>query len=304
MKAVASALLVAACFASGLFAQDISGTIEGSILDPSGSAVPNAKVSVTNTDRNQVVRSLLTNASGVYSATLLPIGTYSVKVEVAGFKTNTRSGIVLNVNDDLKINLTMEVGAVTETVEVKETAVGVELGTPASATTINGTQVRELALGTRNFAQLVSLMPGVIDQTGVDELFPGASGASGTSTAIPYSVNGMRNSANNWTVDGADNIDRGSNTSLGTFPSIDAIAEFKVERSSYTADTGRAGGGQIAVVTRSGVSTYHGTAYEFFRNNALNSNNWANNANHANWTDRNSPLTPCSSANYQDCYAK
>src|SRR5438067_1585073 len=84
---------------------------------------------------------------------------------------------------------------------------------------IGGTQVREPALGTRNFAQLVSLMPGVIDQTGVDELFPGASGANGTNTSIPYSVNGMRNSSNNWTVDGADNIDRGSNLSLGNFPS-------------------------------------------------------------------------------------
>ncbi|HLK69019.1 MAG TPA: carboxypeptidase-like regulatory domain-containing protein [Bryobacteraceae bacterium] len=304
MKAVASALLVAACFASGLFAQDISGTIEGSILDPSGSAVPNAKVSVTNTDRNQVVRSLLTNASGVYSATLLPIGTYSVKVEVAGFKTNTRSGIVLNVNDDLKINLTMEVGAVTETVEVKETAVGVELGTPASATTIEGTQVRELALGTRNFAQLVSLMPGVINQTAVDELFVGVTGASGTTTTIPYSVNGMRNSSNNWTVDGADNVDRGSNQTLGYFPSIDATSEFKVERSSYTADTGRAGGAQINVVTRSGTSTYHGSLYEFFRNDALNANNWANNANKVNLIDSANPQNNCATNFTSTCYAK
>src|ERR1022692_2414247 len=138
MKTVASLFLAAACLASGLLAQDISGTIEGTILDPSGSAVPNAKVSVTNTDRNQVVRTLTTNTTGVYSAPLLPIGTYSVKVEVAGFKTDTRTGIVLNVNDDLKINVTLEVGAVTESVEVHETAVGVELGTPASSTTIEG----------------------------------------------------------------------------------------------------------------------------------------------------------------------
>jgi hypothetical protein len=304
MKTVASIFLAAVCLASGLMAQDISGTIEGTILDPSGSAVPNAKVSVTNKDRNQVVRTLTTNISGVYSATLLPIGTYSIKVEVAGFKTDTRTGIVLNVNDDLKINITMEVGAVTETVEVKETAAGVELGTPASSTTIEGTQVRELALGTRNFEQLVSLMPGVSNQSAADELFVGVTAASGATSTIPYAVNGMRNSASNWTVDGADNVDRGSNLTLGSFPSIDATAEFKVERSSYTADTGRAGGAQINVVTRSGTSQYHGSLYEFFRNDALNANNWANNANKVNLIDSANPLNNCSTNFTPTCYAK
>ena len=304
MKTIASMLLAAACLASGLIAQDISGSIGGTILDPSGSVVPNAKVSLTNTDRSQVVRTLTTDASGVYSAPLLPIGTYSIKVEVAGFKTTTRSGIVLNVNDDLKINLTMEVGAVTESVEVHETAVGVELGTPASSTTIEGIQVRELALGTRNFAQLVGLMPGVSNQTGGDELFVGVTGASGTTTTVPYSVNGMRNSSNNWTVDGADNVDRGSNLTLGYFPSIDSIAEFKVERSTYTADTGRAGGAQVNVVTRSGTSQYHGSLYEFFRNDALNANNWGNNANNVNLIDSANPFNNCTTNFTSTCYAK
>jgi hypothetical protein len=303
MKRLALCILTA-CFATGLFAQDITGTIEGTVLDQTGAAVPKAKVSITNIDRNQVVRTLTTDQSGVYSAVLLSIGSYSVKVEASGFKNQEQSGIVLNVNDVLKVNMTLQVGSATETVEVRASAAQVDLASPASATTIEGTQVRELALGTRNFAQLVSLMPGVINQTAVDELFVGVTGASGTTTTIPYTVNGNRSSSNNWTVDGADNVDRGSNLTLGSFPSIDAIAEFKVERSSYTADTGRAGGAQVAVVTRSGVSTYHGTLYEFFRNNALNSNNWINNANHVTWTDRASPATPCTNANYQDCYAK
>ena len=288
----------------GLLAQDISGTIEGIVLDASGAVVPNARITLTNTDRNQLVRTLLADANGVYSAPILPIGTYSAKAEAAGFKTNLRLDIALNVKDVLKINFTMEVGAVGETVEVKASATTVELGTPASETTIAGEQVRELALGTRTYAQLVTLMPGVIDQTGVDELFAGASGASGTTTAIPYAVNGMRNSANNWMVDGADNIDRGSNTSLGTFPSIDAIAEFKVQRSSYTADTGRAGGGQINVVTRSGTSRFHGDLYEFFRNDALNANNWINNANSVNLVDSRDPAAPCTGVNLADCSAR
>ena len=283
-------LLVAG--ALGLSAQEVSGSITGAVLDPSGAHVPNAKISITNTDRNQVMRTATTDASGVYSATFLPIGNYKLKVVAEGFKTSTRTGVVLNVNDVLKINLVMEVGAISEMVEVKESITTVDLGTPASEGTIEGTQVRELALGTRNFAQLVTLMPGVIDVTGVDELFPGTSGASGTNTAIPYSVNGMRNSANNWMVDGADNIDRGSNTGLNTFPSVDSIAQFKVQRSSYTADTGRAGGGQINVVTRSGTSQFHGTLFEFFRNDALNANTWTNNANNVNVVNGKAKPTP------------
>jgi hypothetical protein len=304
MKKSVLLCVLAAPLMTGLLAQDINSTIEGTVLDPSGASVPKAKVTVTNTDRNQVLRVLTTDASGVYSAPFLPIGTYSVKAEASGFKTNTRTDIVLNVNDVLKINLVMEVGAVTETVEVREAATAVELGTAASATTIEGTQVRELALGTRNFAQLVSLMPGVSNQSGVDELFVGTTGASGTTATLPYSVNGLRNSANAWTVDGADNVDRGSNLTLGYFPSIDATDQFKVERSSYTADTGRAGGAQINLVTKSGTSQFHGSVYEFFRNDALNANTWTNNSNNVNVVDRVNPITPCTAANYTDCYAK
>ena len=176
--------LLAVCAAGGLSAQDITGTIGGTILDPTGAAVPKAKVVVTNTDRNQVVRDVTTNESGTYSAPLLPIGNYSIKVEAPGFKTVDRSGIVLNVNDNLKINFTLEVGQTSETVEVTAQAAPVELGTPASATTIEGTQVRELSLATRNYEQLVSLMPGVSNQTGADELFVGTTGASGTTATI------------------------------------------------------------------------------------------------------------------------
>src|SRR5579884_3740573 len=115
-------------------------------------------------------------------------------------------------------------------------------------------------------------MPGVTS-TSRDEQFIGVSAPSGTAATLPFSMNGMRNSANNWTVDGADNVDRGSNLTLMTFPSVDAIAQFKVERSLYTADTGRAGGAQINVVTKSGTNQYHGDLYEFVRNDAFVANN-------------------------------
>ncbi len=277
MKKTFVLCLLTACAAAALLGQDITGTIEGSVLDPSNAPVPHAKVSIKNTDRNQVVRTLTTDAGGNYSAPLIPIGNYTVSVEAAGFKKEDRTGIVLNVNDDLKINLTLQVGAVTETVEVKSLAVQVDLATPTNSTTIDGTQVRELTLNTRNYEQLVSLMPGVSANT-TDELYIGNSAPSGFAATLPYSINGSRNSSNNWTVDGVDNVDRGSNQTLMTFPSVDAIAEFKVERSQYTADTGRAGGSQINVVTKSGSSSIHGSLYEFFRNDKLAANNWENNA--------------------------
>jgi hypothetical protein len=274
-------LLLLIAFALPLAAQDISGTIEGSVLDPSGAFVSGAKVTVTNVDRNQVVRTVTTDSSGAYVAPFTPVGRYSVKVEAAGFKAATHSDIVLNVNDDLKININLEVGAVSETVEIKEQLGGVELASAANSSTIEGTQVRELMLSTRNYEQLVSLSPGVTANS-TDELYIGNSAPAGTAATLPYSINGNRNSANNWTVDGADNVDRGGNLTLMTFPSVDSIDEFKVERGLYTADTGRAGGAQVSVVTKSGTSQFHGSAYEFIRNNDFNANNFINNANKVN----------------------
>jgi len=303
MKPLLSVFMLIACLATGLIAQDISGTISGTILDPSGATVPNAKVTVTNTDRNQVVRVITTDATGTYSAPSIPVGQYSIKVEVNGFKTETRTAITLNVSDDLKINISLQVGSMSDTVTVEASAVAVELGTAASANTINGEQVRELSIATRNYEQLVALMPGVVSGP-TDELYIGNSAPSGTAAALPYSINGNRNSANNWTVDGADNVDRGSNLTLMTFPSIDAIAEFKVERSLYTADAGRAGGGQISVVTKSGTNQFHGGVYEFLRNDAFAANNFSNNANKINTIDSANRLNNCSTNFTSTCKAK
>ena len=283
--------LLATLLAGGLAAQDITATIGGTVLDPTGAAVPNAKVTVTNTDRNQVARQLTTDTTGVYSAPLLPIGNYSLKVEAAGFRIEEHPGIKLNVNDNLKINVTLQVGTTSETVEVSGAVQPVELGSSTSATTIEGTQVRELSLVTRNYEQLAYLMPGVTAST-TDELYIGVSAPSGTAATIPYSVNGNRTSANNWTVDGSDNVDRGSNLTLMTFPSVDAIAEFKVERALYSADTGRAGGGQINVVTKSGTKDFHGNLYEFDRNDALAANNFYNNANKVNVVNGKAKVSP------------
>lgn len=272
-------------------AQDVSATLQGTVLDTTGRSVPGAKVSLTLKARNQVVRTITTDVSGSYAAPLIPIGTYTLRVEADGFKSFEQSEIILNVADNKKVNVTLELGDVAQTVEVQAAATGVELASPANATTIEGTQVRELALGTRNYQQLVGLMPGV-SPAPTDELYIGVSSPSGTAATLPFSINGQRNSANNWTLDGADNVDRGSNLTLLNYPSIEAIDQFKVERSAYTADSGRAGGGQINVVTKSGTSQFHGSAYEFVRNDAFAANNFINNANRVNVIDGKAQVPP------------
>jgi hypothetical protein len=303
MLSLVSLCALAISFVPLVGAQNISGSIGGTILDPSGATVPNAKIIVTNTDRNQKVRTLTTDSTGSYSVPYIPVGNYSVKVEAAGFKTEDRRNIVLNVSDDLRINIRLQVGSASEVVEVSADAALVELGSPASSTTIEGRQVTELGLGTRNYEQLMILMPGVASNA-VDELFVGNTAPGGATNTIPFAVNGARTSANNWTVDGADNVDRGSNLTLQTFPSVDAISQFKVERSLYTADSGRAGGGQINVVTRGGTSKFHGTVYEFFRNDKLNANTWSNNANRVNLYDRSDPFHNCGTSFTSNCQAR
>jgi hypothetical protein len=299
MRIVRLGLAALVC-AAGLFAQDTYGNIAGTVMDPTGAAVPGAKVTVINTDRNQDVRTLTTDTAGNYSAPLIPIGVYAVKVEAGGFKTAVKPGIQVNVNDKLTVNVSLEVGNVTESVTVQESALQVELTTPATAGVMEGKDIRELQISTRNYEQLVGLMPGVSSDN-VDQLFIGGLAPSGLASTVPFAVNGQRNSANNWTVDGADNVDRGGNLTLLTYPSVDAIEQFKVERSLYTADSGRAGGAQINVVTRGGTSQFHGSLYEFVRNDAFVANNWINNANKVNLVNQVDKARSCTGVNALDC---
>jgi hypothetical protein len=276
LAGLALALLLTS-FATVARAQDITGSISGTVTDAKGAAVVNATVTLTNTDKGVVVRTVTTDDRGEFRAPLLPLGHYTVTAETSGFKKTTHTGIILNYQDKLTVNLTLQVGTVTEVVTVQASATQVELQTATASGLITGTQVRELALNTRNYEQLVTLMPGVSSGAG-DQIYIGNSLPSGLANVVSFSINGQRNSANNWTVDGADNVDRGSNLTLGTYPSVDAIAEFKVQRGLYDAQFGRAAGGQINVVTKSGGSGYHGDAYEFFRNDVLAANNFFNNA--------------------------
>ena len=248
--------------ASAVSAQEITGNIAGTVTDATGALIPNATVTITNTDTKQLLRTLKTGPNGDYAATLLPIGHYSVVAESAGFKRVNKTGIELNVNDRLTINFTMEVGDVAQEIQVQETGVQVETQTAAQSTLIDGTQVRELALNNRNFVQLVTLAPGVVSGT-IDQPYIGVSNPTGTTNTLAYSINGLRSSQNNWTVDGADNVDRGSNITLLNFPSVDALSEFKIQRSTYSSEFGRSAGGQINIITNRAQASSTATRTNF-----------------------------------------
>ncbi len=257
--------------------QEVSASISGTVLDASGAAVSGAKVTITNTDRAFVERTVTTNKAGFYTATSLPLGNYSVSIAMKGFKTATISGIVLHASDELKVDQKLAVGAATETVNIVANQAPINLENGMSEGLITGTQIRELVLNNRNYEQLLTLQPGVSYGSATnDQMYIGVSNPSGGSNQVQYSVGGDRPTANNWTIDGADNVDRGANLTLLAYPSVDAIAEVQTLRGTYEAEYGRSASAQVNVVTRSGTNDFHGSAYEFFRNDIFNANNYFN----------------------------
>ncbi len=259
------------------YAADITGSIVGTVTDPSGARVVGAQVSILSVDRNRTERTVTTDTDGNFAASLLPIGKYAIDIEAKGFRKATLAGIVLNVNDKLTFPISLQIGDVNQVVTVQESPLAVQLQSAEQSTTITGSQVTGLTLNNRNYEQLVTLMPGV-SSSASDQIYVGVSNPSGQSNQVNFSINGSRPTQNNWTVDGADNVDRGANLTLLNYPSIDAIQEFKVLRSDYSAEFGRAAGGQINVVTKSGTSQFHGDAYEFNRNDAFAANSFLNNS--------------------------
>jgi hypothetical protein len=246
----------------------VSGSISGTVVDATGASVSSAVVTLKNTDRDHVERTLNTNKVGFYSATSLPLGNYSLTVAMKGFKTASVTGIVLNASDELKIDQKLEVGAPSETITIVANQAQVNLENGQSQGLIDGTQIRELVLNNRNYEQLLTLQPGVSYGSATsDQMYIGVSNPLGGSNQVQFSVNGGRPTANNWTIDGADNVDRGANLTLLAYPSVDAIAE---------AEYGRSASALVNVVTASGTHNFHGGAYEFFRNNIFNANNYFN----------------------------
>ncbi|HEY7353213.1 MAG TPA: carboxypeptidase regulatory-like domain-containing protein, partial [Terriglobales bacterium] len=238
-----------------------------------GAVVPNASVTITNTDRNAVIRTVKTGDAGQFAAPLLPVGHYALTVDAPGFQKYEQAGITVNLGDHLTFFPTLNVGSSSQTVSVEANATQVNLQSVEASGLVSGTQVRELALNGRNWEQLVTLVPGVSDAGNADTLYVGAFAPQGTNL-VTFSINGGRREENNYMIDGFDNIDRGSGLTLLSFPSVDAISQFSVIRSQYAPEYGRAASGQVNVITKSGTSSLHGSLYEFLRNDTFNANNY------------------------------
>ena len=259
-------MMLAALRPAGVVAQN-QGSIVGLITDSSGAVVPSATVNVTN-QATASSRSFETDATGTYLAPGLPPGTYTVEVSAVGFKAFRRSEVVLNVRDQIRVDVTLEVGDVAETVEVIGQVVTLQTENAAVEEVVSGTQVQNLAMNGRNFLQLAALVPGASSRQ------PSFNTPVGVSANANISFNGLRNSQNVWRIDGQENYDRGCGGCITTLPSLDAIAEFKVGTANSDVDLGFGSAGQINLAIKSGTNQFHGTAYEFLRNDSLDATSY------------------------------
>jgi Carboxypeptidase regulatory-like domain len=269
----ASLLLLSIGLLVGVHAQSsTTGNITGTVRDPQGAAVPKAEVTITE-EKTGVSRTVTATEDGFYTATSLPAGIYTISTSPTGFKKTVTTGVDLHVNENKTVNLDLQVGQVTETVTVTSETAPVELRSGEVSSLISEKQVTELPLNGRNYAQLALMVPGVspVTQAGAGGAF--ATRGTGLNAGVDMSVNGNQSNANLWTVDGVNNMDVGSNRTLLVFPSVDSIQEFRVERNSFSAEFGQAQGAVVNLITKGGSNDFHGSLFEFFRNDALNANN-------------------------------
>ncbi len=249
------------------FSQD-TASLSGTVRDRTGASIPQATVTVVSADR-AITRELATNADGEFLAAGLPAGAYQLAITAKGFKRYEARNIVLRVAQKSRVDVDLEVGDTTTEITVQgEGLTAVETQSSDLAGTVTSKELSQLQLNGRNFTQLVTLVPGVSNQTGQDE------GAVGIYGSVAYSINGGRTEYNNWELDGGDNMDNGSNTTLNVYPSLEAISEVRVLTSNYGAQYGRNASGTIEVETKSGTNQFHGSAYEFLRNDAFNAKNY------------------------------
>ena len=250
-----------------LAAQRSTAGLRGSVTDGSGGAIPGATVTVTG-EGTGLIRTVQTNTSGLYSVGDLPVGSYQVEVTLDGFKTAVVEGVGLNVADNRAVDVTLELGTVSDQVTVQADALTVQTIGGDLSGLVDGEQIRELPLNGRNFVQLTQLMPGVSAADGFDSKNKGLLGG------VNLSISGGSITGNLWTVDGANNNDVGANRTILVYPSVDAIEEFKIHRNSYGAEFGGAGGAQINLVTRGGTNQWAGSGSYFHRDDSLNEPNF------------------------------
>ena len=256
-------------------AQVAGGTITGTVVDSSGRVIPNAGVSITNVATG-INRSVTTNEDGLYIAPNLLPASYELKFTAPGFKIEVRSGIELTVGATVSLNMTMQVGTTKETVQVQTEAPLVELASSDIGAVVNATTVRELPLNGRSWTDLATLQPGVNRiQTQPD--FAQGTDRGNRGFGQQLTISGARPQQNNYRLDGIslnDYANGAPGSVLGGSLGVDAIQEFSVLTSNYSAEYGKTSGGVVNAITRSGTNQFHGSAYEFLRNNKLDARNF------------------------------
>ncbi len=253
------------------FAQE-TASILGTVTDQSGAVVPNAQVTITNNGTGSS-RTVTTNQSGNYTAADLPIGSYSVKVDAPGFKAYEKTEVTLNVNATLRVDAALQVGQAQETVTVEANAVQVQADTSEQSNVISGTQIMKLDTNGRNPVQLATLVPGASGN------LPDFNAPTALSSSENISFNGQRSQHNVWRIDGGEAYDRGSGGGLEVNPSPDALAEFRVLASNYSAEFGAGSGATINMAIKSGANDLHAAAWEFNRNDFFDATDFFANRN-------------------------
>src|SRR5580692_328741 len=281
-------LLVAMCLLPlAALSQSTDATLSGGVTDPSGNFILGADVQVAN-DATGIVYSARTNGSGMYLVPILPPGHYHVQVSKPGFKTIIKADVVLNVESAVALNFILPIGATSESVTVDASSSPMNTTDASVSTVVDRKFVENLPLNGRSFQDLISMTPGVVTQSPQSALQVVGVGGD-------FSVNGQRTQSNYYTVDGvtantgsgngggvgeaASGGTLGGSTALGTTQtliSVDALQEFRVQSSTYSAEFGHSPGGQFALVTRSGTNRFHGSAFNYLRNNYFDANDWFN----------------------------
>jgi hypothetical protein len=258
----ATVLMMAFCLVAPFAgAQSTGGRIRGTVEDPSGGAVPSANVRLRN-EATGSERTAQSGASGEYAFLEVPVGTYTVELQLTGFKKYVRKGITLELNQILTLDIALQLGGATDVVEVTGAPPLVDTTSTQLGAVVNERSISQLPLAQRDTYQLLQLQPGVQSQVGLDSVY-------GSDRAGVVSVNGGRGRDNNFTVNGGDGNDQFAGLPA-IQPSPDAIEEFRVLTNTFDAEYGRNSGAVVNVVTKSGSNEIHGNTYEFFRNKNLN----------------------------------
>jgi carboxypeptidase family protein len=273
VKRVVLGLVVVASLLPRLAAaQAVTGTILGTVSDTTGAAVPGATVTLTNLGTG-LTRSMVTDSSGEYTVPSLPTGKYRLVAELPGFRTVTMPDIDLGVDQHLRFNVQLSIGTVSETVTVSGSSPLVQISTSELGTTVSEEQIKTLPLNGRNFVNLTRTVPGVV--RGIPGANIDGAGSLAWRASASFSANGQRPRDNNYMLDGVDNNETWLQTVV-LFPSVDALDEFKLQTSTYSAEFGRSLGGVVNLQIKSGTNALHGSGFEFLRNSRFDENNYFN----------------------------